>query len=118
MGRIWILLLLSCLISIPAAGQNVYIKGNNQAAIAAKAGLRKYTGYNLTNNAGHTILEVRQETWSQTLLSPPTTAVNMKLFSGKGRLLWSRTEPVGSRTEGAVVQELLKDLAKARPKIG
>ena len=118
MGRIWVLLFLSCLISIPAAGQNVFVKGKGQAAIAAKANLNKLTHYKLSNNADHTILEVRQETWSKTLLSPPTTAISMKLFSAKGRLLWSKTEPVGSHSEDAVVQDLLKALAKARAKIG
>jgi hypothetical protein len=118
MQRIWVLLLLSGLISIPAAAQNVFVKGNGQAAMAARANLNKYTHYKLGNNANHTILEVRQEIWSQTLLSPPTTAISMKLFSAKGSLLWSKTESIGSRSDDAVVQDLLKDLAKAKPQIG
>jgi hypothetical protein len=118
MGRIWALLLLPGLITIPAAGQSIFVKGRGQAAMAARAGLSKYTRYKLSDNADHTILEVRQETWSRTFLSPPTTAISMKLMSAKGRLLWSKTEPVGSRPDNAVVQDLLKDLARAKPKTG
>ncbi|MEJ2007624.1 MAG: hypothetical protein P8Z30_05595 [Acidobacteriota bacterium] len=117
MGRIWIGFVLLSLLSIPAYSQSVFVKGNNQAAKLAKADLRKDTGYKLGNNKDRTILEVRQETWSQTLQSQPTTAISMTLLTSKGRLLWSKTEPVGSRSAEAVIQDLLKQLAKAKPKI-
>jgi hypothetical protein len=110
--------LLSGLIAIPVAGQSVFVKGSGQAAMAAKADLTKYTHYELSNSADHTVLEVRQETWSRTFLSQRTTAISMKLFTAKGRLVWSKTEPVGSRSESAVVQDLLKDLAKTKDKTG
>ena len=117
MVRIWVGLILLTLLSIPAYGQSVFVKGSGQAAALTKADLRKDTSYKPGNSEDRTILEVRQETWSKTLLSPPTTAISMKLLSAKGRLLWSKTEPVGSRSTDTVVRELLKDLAKARPKI-
>jgi hypothetical protein len=118
MSRKWFLLLLPVLISIPAAGQSVFVKGSGPAAAAAKVNLGKYTGYKLSDNADHTTLVVRQETWSETFLDQPTTAISMKLFSARGRLLWSKTEPVGSRSESTVVQNLLKDLAKSKLKTG
>jgi len=117
MGKIWVGFILLSLLSIPAYSQSVFVKGNGQAAMLAKADLKKDTRYRLGKSEDRTILEVRQETWSRTLLSPPTTAVSMKLMSAKGNLLWSKTEPVGSRSAQAVVQELLKDLAKAKPRI-
>jgi hypothetical protein len=117
MVRIWVGLILISLLSISAYGQSVFVKGGGQAAALTKADLRKDTSYKPGNSEDRTILEVRQETWSETLTSPPTTAISMKLLSAKGRLLWSKTEPVGSRSTDAVVQKLLKDLAKARPKI-
>jgi hypothetical protein len=118
MGKIWVLLLVAGLFAVPAAGQNIFVKGNGQAATAAKAGIRQYTYYNLSDSAHNLILEVRQETWSRTFLGPRTTAISMKLMSGKGRLLWSKIEPVGSRSEGVVVQDLLKDLARSKVKSG
>ena len=118
MSRIWVSLLLSALIAIPAAGQSVFVTGSGQGSRAAKDSLSKYTHYKLSKYADHTILEVRQETWSRTLMGPRTTAISMKLISAKGRLLWSKTEPVGSRSDSAVVWDLLKDLAKARIKTG
>jgi hypothetical protein len=118
MSRIWVSLLVSALIAIPAAGQSVFVKCSGQSVRAAKDSLSKYTHYKLSKNADHTILEVRQETWSRTFLGPRTTAIIMKLVSAKGRLLWSRTEPVGSRSDSTVVQDLLKHLAKARIKTG
>ena len=118
MGRISIGLILLSLLSIPAYSQNVFVKGKDNAAMLAKADLSKDTTYRPSNNKDRAILEVREETWSQTFLSKPTTAISMKLLTAKGRLLWSKTEPVGSKTDGQVVQDLLKDLAKAKPKIG
>lgn len=118
MSRIWVSLLLSGLIAIPAAGQSVFVKGSGQIAKAAKVSLIKYTHYKLSKNADHTILEVRQETWSRTFLGPRTTAISMKLISAKGKLLWSRTEPLGSRSDSIVVEDLLKELAKTRIKTG
>jgi hypothetical protein len=117
MVRIWVGLILFSLLSIPAYGQSVFVKGSGRAAALTKAHLRKDTHYKPGNSEDRTILEVRQETWSETLTSPPTTAISMKLLSAKGRLLWSKTEPVGSRSTDAVVQDLLKDLGKVRPKI-
>jgi len=83
----------------------------------AKANLKKGTRYRPGKSEGRTILEVRQETWSRTFLSPPTTTVSMKLMSAKRKLFWSKTEPVDSRSAQAVVEDLLKNLAKAEPKI-
>jgi len=117
MGKIWVGFILLSLLSIPAYSQSVYVKGNGQAAKLAKADLKKDTRYTLGNNKDRTILEVRQETWSQTFTSPATTAISMKLLSANGRLLWHKTEPVGSRPADAVVQALLKELAQAKPKI-
>lgn len=117
MGRIWVGFILLCLLSIPAYSQSIFVEGNGQAAKLAKADLRKDTRYSPGKSEDRTILQVRQETWSRTLQSPPTNAISMKLMSAKGRLLWSKTEPVGSRSAQAVVQDLLKDLAKARPKV-
>ena len=117
MGRIWVGFILLSLLSIPAYSQSVFVKGTGQAVMLAKAGLKKDTSYKLANNEDQTILEVQQETWSREFMSRPTTAITMRLLSAKGRLLWSKTEPVGSRSADAVVQDLLKDLAKAKPKI-
>lgn len=117
MGRVWIGFILLSLVSIPAYSQSVFIKGSGQAAMLAKADIKKDTSYKLSKSADQTILDVRQETWSQTFMSSPTTAISMKLLSAKGRLLWSKTEPVGSRTTEEIVQDLLKQLAKAKPKI-
>lgn len=117
MGRIWVGFILLSLLSIPAYSQSVFVKGNGQAAMLAKADLKRDTRYRLGKSEDRTILEVRQETWSKTLMSPETTAISMKLMTSKGRLLWSKTEPMGSRSARAVVQDLMKDLAKARPKV-
>lgn len=117
MGRIWVGFILLSLVSIPAYSQSVFVKGKGQAAALTKADLRKDTSFMLGNSKDRTILEVRQETWSRTLTSPPTTAISMTLLTAKGRLLWSKTEPVGTRTPDAVVQDMLKELAKARPRI-
>ena len=118
MGRGWVLFLLSGLSAIPVAGQNIFVKGSGQVVPAAKASLGKYPHYNLSDSADNLILEVRQETWPRTFLSPRTTAIGMKLMSGKGRLLWSKTESVGSRPDRAVVQDLLKDLARSKVRTG
>lgn len=117
MGRIWVVMMFLGLLSIPAYSQTVFVKGESPAATAAKASLSKYTPYKLSNDADHTILEVRQESWSRTFEGLPTTAISMTLLTSRGRLLWSKTEPVGTRSTDAVVQELLKELAKAKPKI-
>jgi hypothetical protein len=117
MGRTWVVLMLFSLMSVPVYAQSVFVKGNSHSAILARADLAKDTHYKLSNDAGNSVLVVEQITWSQTLLSPVTTAVSMKLVSGNGRLLWSKTEPIGSSSEQSVVQDLLKDLAKAKPKV-
>lgn len=117
MGKTWVVLMLFSLASVPVFAQSVFVKGDSHSAALARADLGKETNYKLTNNAEHTTLVVEQESWSQTFLSPPTTAISMKLMSAKGRLLWSKTEPVGSRSTESVVQGLLKDLAKAKPKL-
>lgn len=114
-----ILIAILCLsfFSISAFSQTVYVKGSSDAATVAKTSLNKYTQYRLSNNADHSVLVVREETWSQTLLSQPTTAISMRLISDKGRLLWSKTDPVGTYSVKSVVQDLLKQLAKARLKV-
>ena len=117
MIRIWVGLILLSLLSIPAYGQSVFVKGSGQAAALAKADLRKDIRYKPGNSEERTILEVRQETWSETFMSQPTTAISMTLLTAKGRPLWSKTEPVGSRSADTVVQDMLKELAKAKPKI-
>ena len=117
MGRIWALVLLLGLISAPVFAQNVYIKGDSQAAKQAKALLEKYTTYKLSDHAAHPVLVVDQIGWSPDFESPATTAVKRTLTSPRGKILWRKTEPVGSRPAEAVIQDLLKDLAKAQPPI-
>jgi len=117
MVRIWVGIILLSLLSIPAYGKSIFVKGSGQAAALAKADLRKDTSYKPGNSEDRTILEVRQETWSETFMSRPTTAISMTLLTAKGRLLWSKTEPVGSRSAEAVVQDMLKELAKDKPKV-
>jgi len=111
-------LLSNLLLSVPIWAQEVFIKGDNQAATQARSDLEKLTRYKSSLDATHAILVVDRESWSPDFLSPATVAVTMKLISLRGELLWSKTEPIGSRPENMVVQDLLKDLAKANPRIG
>jgi hypothetical protein len=109
------ILLSSLFLSVPLCAQEVFIKGHNQAAAQARMELAKSTPYKSSLNAARTMLLVEQEGWSPDFLSPATLAVTMKLLSPRGELLWARTEPCGSRSEEVVVQDLLKQLAKAHP---
>jgi hypothetical protein len=116
--RIYIAILLSSLfLGVPLAAQEVSVPGDSPAAQQARSDLAKYTRYKSGSEIEHATLFVTQESWSPDFLSPATTAVTMKLISAKGRLLWSKTVPIGSRSEQAVVQDLLKDLAKANPRL-
>ena len=62
-------------------------------------------------------LLVNEISWSPDFLSPVTVAIQMELISSRGDLLWSKTEPVSSRPKEAVIQDLLKDLALAKPSL-
>lgn len=118
MCKICIAFLLSnVLLSMPLWAQEVFIKGDNHAAAQARIDLEKSTHYKSSLDAAHPILLVDQESWSPDFLSPATVAVTMKLISPRGELLWSKTEPIGSRPEKVVVQDLLQELARAKPRI-
>lgn len=110
-------LLSNLLLSVPLWAQEVFIRGENEAAAQARTSLEKLTRYKSSLDATHAILVVDRESWSPDFLSPATVAVTMKLISLRGELLWSKTEPIGSRSEEVVVQDLLKDLAKANPRL-
>jgi hypothetical protein len=43
--------------------------------------------------------------------------MSTELISSRGDLLWSKTEPIGSRPKEAVIQDLLKDLAQDKPSL-
>jgi hypothetical protein len=105
------------LLAIPLWGQEVFIKGNNQAAVQARTDFEKYTRYKLSGDASYAVLLVEEETWSPDFLSPATEAVTMKLISSRRELLWSKTEPIGSRSTETTIQGLLKDLAQAKPNL-
>ena len=109
------ILLSSLLFSIPLWGQEVFIGGNNQAAMQARTDFEKYTHYRLSSDASNSTLLVNEISWSPDFLSPTTVAIRMELISSRGSLLWSKTEPIGSRPKEAVIQDLLKDLAEAKP---
>lgn len=106
----------SLLLPMSLWGQEVFIRGKNQAATQARIDLEKVTRYKSSLDATNAVLIVDEESWSPDFLSPATVAVTMKLISPRGELLWSKTEPVGSRPEKEVVQDLFKDLAKANPR--
>jgi len=107
----------SLLLAIPLCGEEVYVSGANQAAMQAKAYLEKYTRYRPSDDHINATLVVNEISWSPDFLSPATTAIHMDLISSRGDLLWSRTEPIGSRQRDAVIQDLLKDLAHAKPSL-
>jgi hypothetical protein len=77
----------------------------------------KYTHYRLSGDAINSTLLVNEISWSPDFLSPATVAIQMELISSRGDLLWSKTEPVSSRPKEAVIQDLLKDLALAKPSL-
>lgn len=108
-------LLFSLLLCVPLWGQEVFISGNNQAATQAKTNLERYTHYRLSGDATNATLLVNELSWSPDFLTPPTVAIQMKLISSRGYLLWSKTEPVGSHPKETVIQDLLRDLAQAKP---
>jgi hypothetical protein len=119
MRKICIAFLLSnLLLAMPLWAQEVFITGDNQAAAEAKLDLEKFTNYKFTPHPPPLMLEVRQESWSPGFKTPATVAVTMKLLSPSGKLLWSKTEPIGSRSSELVVQDLLRELAKADLHIG
>jgi hypothetical protein len=111
------LLFVSLLQATPLWGQEVYVSGNNQAAAQAKVDLEKYTHYRLSDDHINATLVVNEISWSPDFLSPATTAIQMELISSRGYLLWSKTEPLGSRQKDAVIQDLLKDLTQAKPNL-
>jgi hypothetical protein len=110
-------LFLSMLAAVPLAGQVVCVKGNSPSAVRAKADFEKYTHYRLDENTNNTVLVVNEISWSPDFVSPATTAIQMRLISSRGALLWSKTEPVGSRSKDALIQDMLKDLAQAKPSL-
>lgn len=109
------LLFSSLLLPTPTWAEEVFVSGANQAAMQVKADLEKYTHYRLSDGQINATLVVSELSWSPDFLSSTTTAIQMDLISSSGHLLWSKTEPVGSRQKGVVVQDLLKDLAQSRP---
>ena len=111
------ILLSSLLMSIPLWGQEVFVRGDNQAARQARTDFEKYTHYRLSGDASNSTLLVNEISWSPDFLSPATVAIHMELISSRGDLLWSKTEPIGSRPKEAVIQDLLKDLAQAKPSL-
>ena len=119
MGKIWVaILLVDLLLSMPLWAQEVFVKGDNQAATQARIDLEKLTRYKSSLDDTHALLMVEHESWSPDFLSPATVAITMRLLSLRGDLLWSKTEPIGSRSEEVVVQDLLKDLARENPRLG
>jgi hypothetical protein len=113
-----VFLLLNLLLTVPNRAQEVFIKGDSEVATQARTDLERLTHYKSSLDASHALLFVDRESWSPDFLSPATVAVTMKLISLRGELLWSKIEPIGSRSEEVVVQDLLKDLAKANPRVG
>jgi len=111
------LLFSGLLLATPLWGEEVFVSGANQAAMQAKADLEKYTHYRLSDDHINATLAVNELSWSPDFLSPATTAIQMDLISSRGELLWSKTEPVGSRQKDAVIEGLLKDLAQAKPNL-
>ena len=107
-------LLFSLLLAIPLWGQEVFVRGHNQAAMQVRTDFEKYTHYRLAIDAINSTLLVKEISWSPDFLSPVTVAIQMELISSRGDLLWSKTEPIGSRPTEAVSQDLLKDLAQAK----
>jgi hypothetical protein len=110
-------LLFSLLLAIPLWGQEVFVRGDNQAAMQVRTDFEKYTHYRLSGDAINSTLLVNELSWSPDFLSPATVAIEMKLISSRGDLLWSKTEPLSSRPKDAVIQDLLKDLALAKPSL-
>ena len=110
-------LLLSMLMSIPLWGQGVFVSGDNQAAMQVRTDFEKYTHYRLSDDASNASLLVSEISWSPDFLSHATVAIQMELISSRGDLLWSKTEPIGSRPKETVSQDLLKDLAQAKPSL-
>jgi hypothetical protein len=110
-------LLFSLLLSIPLWGQEVFVRGDNQAAMQVRTDFEKYTHYRLAGDAINSTLLVNEISWSPDFLSPATVAIQLELISSRGDLLWSITEPVSSRPKEAVIQDLLKDLALAKPSL-
>ena len=98
-------LLSSLLLAIPLCGQEVFVSGNNQSATQAKADFEKYTHYRLSGDASNATLLVNEISWSPDFLSPARVAIGMELISSRGDLLWSKTEPMGSRPKAAVIQD-------------
>jgi hypothetical protein len=60
---------------------------------------------------------VNEISWGPDFLSPATAAISTELISSRGDLLWSKTEPIGSRPKEAVIQDLPKDLAQDKPSL-
>jgi hypothetical protein len=110
-------LLFSLLLSIPLWGQEVFVSGDNQAAMQVRTDFEKYTHYRLSDDASNASLLVSEISWSPDFLSHATVAIQMELISSRGDLLWSKTEPIGSRPKETVSQDLLKDLAQAKPSL-
>jgi hypothetical protein len=110
-------LLFSLLLSIPLWGQEVFVSGDNQAAMQVRTDFEKYTHYRLSDDATNASLLVSEISWSPDFLSPATVAIQMELISSRGDILWNKTEPIGSRPKETVSQDLLKDLWQAKPSL-
>jgi hypothetical protein len=110
-------LLFSLLLSIPLWGQEVFVRGDNQVAMQVRTDFEKYTHYRLAGDSINSALLVNEISWSPDFLSPATVAIQMELISSRGDLLWSKTAPVSSRPKEAVIQDLLKDLARDKPSL-
>lgn len=111
-------LLFDKLLSMPLCAQEIFIKGDNPAATRARTDLEKLTRYKSSLDDTHAFLVVDRESRSPDFPSPATVAVTMKLMTLRGDLLWSKTKPFGPRSEEVVAQDLLKELAKANPRLG
>ena len=110
-------LLFSLLLAIPLWGQEVFVRGDNQVAMQVRTDFEKYTHYRLSDDATNASLLVSEISWSPDFLSPATVAIQMELISSRGDILWSKTEPIGSRPKETVSQDLLKDLSQAKPSL-
>jgi len=118
MPRIWKAVMVSSLL-LPTSlwAQEVFVSGDNQAAAEVRKDLERTTRFRCSPSPANVMLLVETESWSPDFFSPAVVAVEMKLISPTGQLLWSRTEPIGSRSDDATVRDLLRDLGKAVPQI-
>lgn len=78
---------------MPLWAQEVFIKGENQAAAQARLDLEKLTRYKSSLDATHALLVVDRESCSRGFLSRATVAVTMKLISLRGSCCGARPNP-------------------------